>query len=97
VLARIRRPLKLVAERIDGTDRRFAPGHELPGFGLGARRVHELRIFSRQAGNQRYSCTKEQPIAAGEGDATAHLALQHDQLMSERSILCFKQALRLEG
>ena len=49
VFARIRRPLELVAERIDGTDRRFAPSHELSGSGLGARRVHELRIFSRQA------------------------------------------------
>ena len=34
--------------------------------------------------------------AVREGDATAHLALQHDQLMSERGILCFKPALRLE-
>jgi hypothetical protein len=29
-------------------------------------------------------------------DATLQLALQHDQLMSERRILCFKRALRLE-
>src|SRR6516165_6311984 len=50
VLARIRRPLEFVAECIDGTDRRFAPGHELSGSGLGTRRVHQLRIFSRQAG-----------------------------------------------
>src|SRR6266404_5652980 len=49
VFARIGRPLKLEGERIDGTDRRFAPSHELPGSGLGTRRVHELRIFSRQA------------------------------------------------
>src|SRR5262245_60852990 len=48
VLARIRRPLKLEAERVDGTDDRFAPGHELSRPGLGARRVHQLRIFSRQ-------------------------------------------------
>src|SRR6266568_7549405 len=34
--------------------------------------------------------------AAHEGDAIAHLALWHDQLMSERGILCFKPALRLE-
>src|SRR5262252_6599486 len=39
VLARIRRPLKLEAERVDGTDRRFAPGHELSRPGFGARRV----------------------------------------------------------
>jgi len=38
----------------------------------------------------------EQAIAVREVDATAHLALQHDQLMSERGILCFKPALRLE-
>jgi hypothetical protein len=37
----------------------------------------------------------EQPIAVREGDATAHLALQHDQLMSEPGILCFKPAWRL--
>src|SRR5512136_1041571 len=49
VLARIGRPLKLEVERIDGTDRRFAPGHGLSGSSLRARRVHELRIFSRQA------------------------------------------------
>ncbi len=39
---------------------------------------------------------KEQAIAVREGDANAHLALQQDQLMSERGILCFKPALRLE-
>ena len=39
---------------------------------------------------------EEQAIAVREVDATAHLALQHDQLMSERGILCFKPALRLE-
>ena len=57
LLARICHPVKLEAERIDGTDRRFAPGHELPGSGLGARRVHELRIFSRhtrRAGQKRW-------------------------------------------
>jgi hypothetical protein len=35
-------------------------------------------------------------IAVSEGDESAHLALQHDQLMSERGILCFKSALGLE-
>ena len=34
VFARIRRPLKLVAERIDRTRHRFAPGHKLPWSGL---------------------------------------------------------------
>jgi hypothetical protein len=32
----------------------------------------------------------------GEGDATAHVKLQRDELMSERSILCLKPALQLE-
>src|SRR5262249_43520765 len=49
VLTRIRRPLELVAKRIDGTGSRFAPGHKLSGSGLAARRIHELRIFSRNA------------------------------------------------
>jgi hypothetical protein len=39
---------------------------------------------------------KEQAIAVREGDANAHLALQQDQLMSERGILRFKPSLRLE-
>ncbi len=39
---------------------------------------------------------EEQAIAIREGEATARLALQHHQLMSERSILCFKSAVRLE-
>jgi hypothetical protein len=46
VLARIRRPLKLEAKRINRTHRRFAPSHKLSGSGLRAGRVHELRIFS---------------------------------------------------
>ena len=37
---------------------------------------------------------EEQPIAVRELDATAHLALQNDQLLSERGILCFKPELR---
>src|SRR5712675_1030611 len=37
---------------------------------------------------------EEQAIAAREFDATADLALQRDQLMSERSILRFKSARR---
>jgi len=39
---------------------------------------------------------EEQAIAIGKVNTTAHLALQHNQLMSERGILCFKPALRLE-
>ena len=33
---------------------------------------------------------QEQAIARPELDATAHLPLQHNQLMAERSILCLK-------
>ena len=39
---------------------------------------------------------QEQPIPIRELDTTAHLPLQHDQLMSERGVLCLKSALRLE-
>ena len=49
VLARIGRPLKLVAEGIDGADRRFPPGHDLSGSGLGAGQVDQLWILSRRA------------------------------------------------
>jgi hypothetical protein len=54
--------------------------------------VMALRI----AGNQRYSLDEEQPIAIRELDATAHLALQHGQLLPERAILRLKSALGLE-
>src|SRR5262249_20687553 len=46
---RIDQPLKLVAERIDGTDRRFAPGDELSRPCLGARWVDELGGLPREA------------------------------------------------
>src|SRR6266702_8795090 len=36
---------------------------------------------------------QEQAIPICELDATAHLALQHTQLMSERSVLCRKSVL----
>ena len=39
---------------------------------------------------------EEQAIVVGEADPTAHLALQHSQLLPERGILCFKSALGLE-
>ena len=39
---------------------------------------------------------EEQAIAVREPDPPLHLAPQDDQLMSERRILCFKTALRLE-
>ena len=39
---------------------------------------------------------EEQAIVVGEPDPTAHLALQHSQLLPERGILCFKSALGLE-
>jgi hypothetical protein len=39
---------------------------------------------------------QEQPIPIRELDTTTHLPPQYDQLMSERSVLCLKSALRLE-
>ena len=39
---------------------------------------------------------EEQAIAIRELDPTAHLAPQHDQLMSQRGVLRLKSALRLE-
>ena len=39
---------------------------------------------------------QEQAIPVREVDTTTRFPLQHDQLMSERSILCLKSALRLE-
>jgi hypothetical protein len=39
---------------------------------------------------------QEQAIAVREVDTTTHLPLHHDQLMSERRVLCLKSALRLE-
>src|SRR6516162_6618403 len=59
VLARIRCPLKLEAERIDGTRHRLAPGYKLSGSGFRAGWVHELRIFSRQA------CRASQSLSPG--------------------------------
>jgi hypothetical protein len=39
---------------------------------------------------------EEQAIAVRELDPTVHLALQYDQLLPQRGILCFKSALELE-
>ena len=39
---------------------------------------------------------EEQTITIREPDAATHLPPQYDQLMSERSVLCLKSALRLE-
>src|SRR5260221_13537877 len=39
---------------------------------------------------------QEQAIPIRELDATAHPALQHNQLMTERSVLGLKSAIRLE-
>jgi hypothetical protein len=49
MFARIRHPLKLEAERINGTVYRFAPRDDLSRPGLGAWRIHQLRIFIRLA------------------------------------------------
>src|SRR5262245_15426302 len=51
VLARVRRPLELVAECIHAADGGLAPRDELwPRPRLAARGVHELRILARPAG-----------------------------------------------
>ena len=39
---------------------------------------------------------EEQTITIRKPDAATHLPPQYDQLMSERSVLCLKSALRLE-
>jgi hypothetical protein len=49
MFARIRHPLKLEAERINGTVYRFAPRDSLSRPGLRAWRIHQLRIFIRRA------------------------------------------------
>jgi hypothetical protein len=48
---------------------------------------------SEDRGKPTIELDEEQPIAVRELDATAYLALQHHQLMSERGILCFKSAI----
>jgi hypothetical protein len=50
----------------------------------------------RTDGNHQIQLDEEQTIAVRELDAATHLPPQYDQLMSERSVLCFKSALRLE-
>jgi hypothetical protein len=39
---------------------------------------------------------EDQAIAVSKADTTRHLSPQHNQLISERGVLCFKLALRLE-
>src|SRR5262249_25213035 len=49
VLARARRPLERVAERVHRAERRLPPSHELrSGPGLTARRIHELWVLAGQ-------------------------------------------------
>jgi hypothetical protein len=51
----------------------------------------------RTDGNQRYSWMKNRrSLAVRERDPTAHLALQHNQLLPQRGVLCFKSALGLK-
>jgi hypothetical protein len=50
----------------------------------------------RTDGNHQYSWMKNKAIGVRELDPTAHLAPQHSQLMTERGILRFKAAVRLE-
>ena len=39
---------------------------------------------------------EDHAIAVAEADTARHLSPQHNQLISERGVLCFKPALRLE-
>jgi hypothetical protein len=48
-------------------------------------------------GNHRYSRTKNQRFPFVSWTRTAHFTPQHNQLMPERHVHCFKSALRLEG
>jgi hypothetical protein len=66
-------------------------------------RCHRTRVSGRTIvmalrtdGNHQIQLDEEQTIAVRELDAATHLPPQYDQLMSERSVLCFKSALRLE-
>ena len=52
--------------------------------GLEARRTPTIKL------------DEEQAIAVRELDATAHFTLQHNQLLLQRGILCFKSAPGLE-
>ena len=47
-------------------------------------------------GNPSIQLDEEPTITVREPDAATHPPPQYDQLMSERSILCLKSALRLE-
>ena len=40
---------------------------------------------------------KEHAVAVREPDPTAHLALQYNQLLSQRGIFCFSRLLGLKG
>jgi hypothetical protein len=53
-------------------------------YGLEDRRTPTIKLYEEQA------------IAVRELDATAHLTLQHEELLPQRGILCFKSALGLE-
>jgi hypothetical protein len=64
----------------------------LPFVALGGDFNKELRRCGRNGLCQGRGAASRKERAA----TTAHLALQHDQLMSKRGILCFKPALRLE-
>jgi hypothetical protein len=55
-----------------------------------------IAMTFRTNGNPSIQLDQEQPIAVRELEATAHPPPQHDQLMSQRRVLCLKSALRLE-
>jgi NAD(P)H-dependent FMN reductase len=59
------------------------------GSAMGARGVQQLRQPAIQL-------DQDQAITVFEVDTANHLSPQHSQLLSERGVLCFKPALRLE-
>src|SRR6478736_3575720 len=66
-------------------------------------RCHRTRVSGRMIvmalrtdGNHRYNWTKNRRSSVRELDTTANPPLQHNLLISERSVLCLKSTLRLE-
>ena len=64
------------------------PSHE----GLGANNCNGLEDCRKPS----IKLDEEQTITIREPDTAVHLPPQYDELMSERSVLCLKSALRLE-
>jgi hypothetical protein len=72
-----------------------AASRRAEGAGLTAKARTERSSMSPQCGSSS-DTVREIKYQILQVNTTAHLALQHDQLMSKRGILCLKPALRLE-